>query len=189
MSKFIKYLFIIFLILFIASIVTIEILHVNGEVDHLSSRDYTLEMVKKLGKLSAIYQFLIIFMFFLLAYAFVSVFKLLTGPLVGGKIYKVVSAVVLYLLCLVICIRGYSIIINADYNVNLTGEITEHFYETAWPHLLLLVFIFLAKFIEKSIKNDIEKDYERVRTTKNRYNNYDDYKEIINEHNQKKNLH
>lgn len=186
MNKYIKYLFLIFLILFLIAIVTIEILHVSGPVDHLSSREYTLSMIRKLGRLSAIYQFLIIFMFMLLAYAFVSVFKLLTGPLVAGKLYKVVPAVILYLLCLVICIRGYSVIINADYNVNLSGEITEHFYETAWPHIVLLIFISIAKLLEASITKDIEKDYEKVRTTKNRYNNYDEYKEIINEHNQKK---
>lgn len=185
MNKYIKYLFIIFMVLFLAALVAIEILHVSGPVDHLSSKEYTIEVIRKLGKLSAIYQFLIIFMFFLLAYAFISVFKLLTGPLVGGKLYKVIPAVILYLLCLVICIRGYSVIINADYNVNLTGKITEHFYQTAWPHFMLLIFIFLAKYIEHSIKKDIEKDYEIVRNTKNRYNNYDEYKEIISEHNKK----
>lgn len=184
-NKIIRFLAFAFVILFVISIFAIEILYEGGDVNRLSDKELTPEMVSKIARYSTIYEYLIVFLFALLGYAFVSTFKLLTSPLVGGKVYKVVLAVVLYILCIIISIRGYSVIINSDFLLNFSGKITEHAYKTVWPHLSILIMLICAKTVEKSIKKDLRMLYENVRNTKNRYNNYDELKDILGEHSKK----
>lgn len=184
-NKIFKFLALAFIILFVVSIFAIEILYEGGDVNRLSDKELTPEMVSKIARYSTIYEYLIVFLFALLGYAFVSTFKLLTSPLVGGKVYKVVLAVVLYISCIIISIRGYSVIINSDYLLNFSGKITEHAYRTVWPHISILIMLICAKAVERSIKKDISMLYENVRNTKNRYNNYDELKDILGEHSKK----
>lgn len=184
-NKIIRFLAFAFVILFVISIFAIEILYEGGDVNRLSDKELTPEMVSKIARYSTIYEYLIVFLFALLGYAFVSTFKLLTSPLVGGKVYKVVLAVVLYISCIIISIRGYSVIINSDFLLNFSGKITEHAYKTVWPHISILIMLICAKAVERSIKKDISMLYENVRNTKNRYNNYDELKDILGEHSKK----
>lgn len=185
-NKFFKLLMIAFIILFIVSICAIEILYEGGDVNRLSNKDLTPAMVSKIARYSVIYEYLIVFLLSLLGYAFVSTFIFLTSPLVAGKVYKVVLVVLLYVSCIVISIRGYSVIINSDFLLNFCGKITEHAYRTVWPHLIILSLIIFAKMIERSIKKDLRMLYDNVKRTKNRYNNYDELKDIIGEHSKDK---
>lgn len=83
-----------FIILFIVSICAIELFYEGGDVNRLSNKDLTPEMVSKIARYSTIYEYLIVFLLSLLGYAFVSTFLFLTSPLVAGKLYKVVLVVI-----------------------------------------------------------------------------------------------
>lgn len=184
-NKIFKYLMIAFIILFIVSICAIELFYEGGDVNRLSNKDLTPEMVSKIARYSTIYEYLIVFLLSLLGYAFISTFLFLTSPLVAGKLYKVVLVVISYISCIVISIRGYSVIINSDFLLNFCGKITEHAYKTVWPHLIILSIILFAKFIERSIKKDLRLLYDNVKNTKNRYNNYDVLRDILGDHSKK----
>lgn len=171
---------IIFVIIFIASIFAIELNYYGDDVNRLSSKDYTPEVKTKIKRYSAIYQFYIVFMLYIIVYSFISIFTFLTSPLIGGKVYKIALVVLLYITSIIISIRGYSAIFDADWKVNLTGVITYHFYETAWTHMVGLVIMNLAELIKKWIAKDLVTENEQFhKNSKN--NKFETLKEIINE--------
>lgn len=180
LKKIFKIVTIVFIIIFIASIFAIELSYYGNDANRLSSKDYTPEVKTKIKRYSAIYQFYIVFMLYIIVYSFVSIFTFLTSPLIGGKVYKIVLVVLLYITSIILSIRGYSVIFDADWKLNLTGVITYHFYETVWPHIAGLVLMNLAELIKKWIIKDLEAENEQFRK-RSKSNQFETLKEIIND--------
>lgn len=177
-KKFFKVLWIALFIIFCIVAIYMEVVRVDN-VRQLSSNELNEEAVRRIKMYGRLFNFLIVYLFFLGAYAFVSVFKLLVSPRVGGNIFKIILASALYVGSIAIMVIGYNNILNVNFFVELTGALSEPSIKTSYTHLLMLAFIGGAKYLEKSIDNEMVKNHNKDVVNSELYNRHKVLRDII----------
>lgn len=177
-KKFFKGLWIALFIIFCVVTIYMEVVRVDN-VRQLSSNELTPEAVRRIKMYGNLFNFLIVYLFFLGAYAFVSVFKLLVSPRVGGNIFKIILASILYVGSIAIMVIGYNNILNVNFLVELTAALSEPSIKTSYTHLLMIAFIGGAKYLEKSIDNEMVKMHNKDVVNSELYNRHKVLRDII----------
>ena len=180
-KKFFKILWIALFIIFIIVAIYMEIAKVDN-VRQLSSNELTSETIHKIKMYGLLFNFLIVYLFFLGGYAFVSVFKFLVSPRVGGNIFKVIFASLLYVISVAIMVNGYNNILNVNFLVELTGALSEPSIKTSYTHLIMFALINLAKYIEKSIDTEMVRIHNKDVVNSEIYNRHTVLRDIIKSH-------
>lgn len=177
-KKFFNILWITLFIIFAGVFIAMEVMR-EDNVRQLSSNELTPEVIKKIRMISWLFTYLIFYLIFLGSYAFVSVFRLLISPKVGGNIYKVIAVFLLYLACIFISFTGYNNIINVNYMAELRGALSEPSIKTAYAHMIMLVFIYIAAYLKKSIEKETMKNHKTFVTKTSLYQRHMELRDII----------
>lgn len=151
-------------------------------VDHarqLSSNELTPEVLHRIRIFSWLFTYLIFYLICLGAYAFVSVFKFLVSPHIGGNIYKVISIILIYITCIVLTFRGYNILLNVNYMVELTAALTEPSIKTSYCHMIIISLLYFANYLKKSIRKENYRKHKAYVTKTNLYHRHVEFRDII----------
>lgn len=177
-KKLFNILWIVLFIIFVCVAIYMEIIR-EDNVRQLSSNELTPQVIKRIRTISWLFTYLIFYLIFLGAYSFVSVFRLLISPNVGGNIFKVITIFILYLACIGLSFTGYNNILNVNYFAELTGALSEPSIKTSYTHILMLIFINLAEYLKKSIRKENYKKHKSFVTKTELYHRHMELRDII----------
>ncbi len=180
-NKFLNKLLIISLVILVILFTFLSLKYKGPDLRHLSSKDYSEEIVHRIDMYSLIYNYLIILMIVLVGIAFYKIFSLLTSNLISARVFNVIGVLILYFISIACFFRGYNTILVADSLLNLTGEIAVSAFDTLKFYFASNLILILGYVLERQIAKSIFREYSKNYNNKSvKHVSFDKLKEIIN---------